>query len=47
MKHNYAKNYFNGVPTPAAAFLMLFPIAIEGYLETYDLKSFDICLYFE
>ena len=39
---SYAKNYFNGVPTPAAAFLMLFPIAIEGYLETYALKSFDI-----
>ena len=23
---SYAKNYFTGVPTPAAAFLMLFPI---------------------
>jgi CDP-diacylglycerol--serine O-phosphatidyltransferase len=38
---SYAKNYFNGVPTPAAAFLMLFPIAIEGYLNEYMLKSFD------
>ena len=39
---NYAKNYFNGVPTPAAAFLLLFPIAIEEYLILLNLKSFDI-----
>ena len=38
---SYAKNYFNGVPTPAAAFLMLFPIAIDGYLEAQNLKSFE------
>ncbi len=39
---NYAKNYFNGVPTPAAAFLLLFPIAIEEYLQLHNLKSFEI-----
>ena len=39
---SYAKNYFTGVPTPAAAFLMLFPIAIDGYLESQNLKSFEI-----
>ena len=39
---NYAKNYFTGVPTPAAAFLMLFPIAIDEFLMSYNLKSFDI-----
>ena len=39
---NYAKNYFTGVPTPAAAFLMLFPIAIDEFLISYNLKSFDI-----
>ena len=38
---SYAKNYFNGVPTPAAAFLMLFPIAIDGYLQSHNLKSFE------
>jgi CDP-diacylglycerol---serine O-phosphatidyltransferase len=36
---SYAKNYFNGVPTPAAAFLMLFPLAIEGFLNENMLKS--------
>ena len=39
---NYAKNYFTGVPTPAAAFLMLFPIAINEFLISNNLKSFDI-----
>ena len=39
---NYAKNYFTGVPTPAAAFLMLFPIAIDEFLMSYNLKSFDV-----
>ena len=38
---SYAKNYFNGVPTPAAAFLMLFPIAIDEYLQSHNLKSFE------
>ena len=39
---SYAKNYFNGVPTPAAAFLLLFPIAIEEYLQLHNLKSFEV-----
>ena len=38
---SYAKNYFNGVPTPAAAFLVMFPIAIDGYLQSHNLKSFE------
>ena len=39
---SYAKNYFNGVPTPAAAFLLLFPIAIDEYLQFHNLKTFEV-----
>jgi len=39
---NYAKNYFNGIPTPAAAFLLLFPLAIENNVEIANFKSFEI-----
>ncbi|MDC3072229.1 phosphatidylcholine/phosphatidylserine synthase [bacterium] len=38
---NYAKNYFNGIPTPAAAFLMLFPIAVDEFLIYHNVKSFE------
>ena len=39
---SYAKNYFNGIPTPAAAFLLLFPLAIENNVEIANFKSFEI-----
>ena len=39
---SYAKNYFNGIPTPAAAFLLLFPLALENNVEIANFKSFEI-----
>ena len=39
---SYAKNYFNGIPTPAAAFLLLFPLALENNVEIVNFKSFEI-----
>ena len=39
---SYAKNYFNGIPTPAAAFLLLFPLALENNIEIANFKSFEI-----
>ena len=39
---SYAKNYFNGIPTPAAAFLLLFPLALENIIEIANFKSFEI-----
>ena len=39
---SYAKNYFNGIPTPAGAFLLLFPIALENVLGSIDFKSLEI-----
>ena len=39
---SYAKNYFNGIPTPAAAFLLLFPLALENNFEIANFKSFEI-----
>ena len=39
---SYAKNYFNGIPTPAGAFLLLFPIALENNIEIANFKTFEI-----
>ena len=38
----YAKNYFTGIPTPAGAFLLLLPIALETFIESTDFKSLEI-----
>ena len=39
---SYAKNYFSGIPTPAAAFLLLLPIALENILEITYFRSPEI-----
>ena len=36
---SYAKNYFTGIPTPAAAFLVLLPIAAIPLFDLIFLKS--------
>ena len=36
---SYAKNYFTGIPTPAAAFLILLPIAAFQIFDLNYLKS--------
>ncbi len=36
---SYAKNYFTGIPTPAAGFLLLFPLAAIPMFELYFLKT--------
>ena len=41
-KPTYAKNYFSGIPTPAAAFLALLPIT---GLEIFDLNEFKTEFY--
>ena len=38
-KPSYAKNYFNGIPTPAGAFLVLLPITAIPIFELFFIKS--------
>ena len=40
---SYAKNYFTGIPTPAAAFLVLLPVAAIPLFELNFLKS-ELCI---
>ena len=45
-KPNYAKNYFSGIPTPAAAFLALLPITGLEIFNLTELKTeFYICIW--